>query len=209
MWSSRECAYVFVQGPKKGTQCGTLCRGKYCFKHKPKNIEHKKKYYKEHYVNRPNALYNRIKEMISKGDTPDVNVYRQQQLKLEIEGKMLLQQILGIQLFLGMKTYDEIEKRHDHTINRRFYDDMDRVFAGDEYKHKTPDELELAKQNYLIEFQEFKKPLIIPYKGNSRSANKRLKTLLKERDTWVDKRKEMHNIIHLLETQSDRDIIEV
>lgn len=44
-----ECRHVYQRGPKRGQTCGQQCRGEYCWKHKPANIEQRKEYYREKY----------------------------------------------------------------------------------------------------------------------------------------------------------------
>ena len=43
------CKHVVVRGSNRGNQCGRSCKGEYCAKHKPEQMEKQKQYLKAHY----------------------------------------------------------------------------------------------------------------------------------------------------------------
>ena len=205
------CSYKFQQGSKKGTVCGATCRGEFCFKHKPKVFEYKKNYYRNQVIGKNENELRKVKDLIEKGDIPDVNKYAMKANKLMNEIKILSKKMLGIKLFLGDITEQQIEDKYDKVFNSSMYQRMNKIFENKQYADLSKEEIEQQKKNYMIEFANFKKPLYTPFKGTKSKANRLLKQLYSEKTELFNRRKILLSIVKLIEDTETKqiDIIEV
>jgi|SRR5271170_3370854 len=116
-----ECRYIFINGPKKHTTCGKVCRGTRCFLHKDKNRERKKEYYKEKCAETTKDEIEKHTELLEEGDKlTKINhelqyiIRTHKTLKLEeIKYKDNPSQLSKIELKM-----DELLKHRDITVEK-------------------------------------------------------------------------------------------
>jgi hypothetical protein len=116
------CTYEFKQGAKKGSLCNTPCRGDFCRTHKPKNVERRKEYYREQQVGKNGIEFSRVKEQIEKGIILDKQNYISRCRSYHHEIVFIEKNMIGIKLFLGSITEEEIFKKYHRAYNSVLYD---------------------------------------------------------------------------------------
>jgi len=205
------CTYVFQQGSKKGETCDATCRGDFCFKHKPKVFEYKKKYYREQRLTKGEAECDEIRKSIEKGDIPDHNKYGLKRLEIICEMKILLKQIYGILLVLGDITLEELEKKLDKLMNESFYRKMNK--AINKYGELTNNERKRKEEEYMTEYANFRQLCYTPYRGNYKRAKSTLNKLRTEYSVLLEKLKQATKICKIInaayDNQLKEDVVEV
>lgn len=202
-----KCTYVFQQGSKKGKKCKVTCRGDFCFKHKPKTFEYKKRYYREQCLGKYEVEYVSIKELIDKGDIPhDSPWYAILNRKNSMRNDLvdLHKKRQGILLVLRKTTIDEIESKLDKIVNNKYYNDREKSIA------KYPkDEQEREREIYDVNYANFKRLCYEPYTGNFKRAETILAKLDKDiqetKGNWVI----LCKICRMIQQAQNKQLVEV
>lgn len=203
------CSHKYVQGINKGKLCSIPCRGEFCFKHKPKTIERKKSYYREQNKTTINHEYDNLKEMIKNGTVPNVIKYELECSNLYNELVVLSKKILGIKLFLGKITTEEIEKKYDKIFNSSLYKEADEMYCQKNCQGWSSKLINDSKKGYIARHANFKKALFTPYNGTKSVAKQLLVKACVEKDALMEKRKNLQKLVRLIEDIQNEEVEEV
>jgi hypothetical protein len=195
----RGCTHVFVQGSKKGKQCGVSCRGKYCYSHKKHNINRKKQYYQEIKEKNGNKGVEKIKDMVNRGIIPDIVTYQLKINAIDDNIKIILKQIIGIHIKLGNMSEENAYDKYDHIINKKIYRDADKYINKISKNQEHSEEyIKRIKELYISEDPR-RRSVFIPYKGSDAGGKKLCKKLIAEKDILNNKRKIYVEITKIIE----------
>lgn len=111
MWN--KCNYVFIRdgkNNKKGDKCGANCfkHGTKCKKHCEKRLTRVKSYNDSNKKQRDQVIMNRFKEKLKNGINVNPSVYENNRSNVCKKKKNAIRRINGIDLFLNIKSYDDI-----------------------------------------------------------------------------------------------------
>jgi len=195
----RGCTHVFVQGSKKGEQCGVSCRGKYCYSHKKHNINRKKQYYQEIKEKNGNKGVEKIKDMINRGIIPDIVGYQLKIRAIDDDMIIIFKKVIGIHIKLGNMSEENAYDKYDHVINQRIYRDADKYINKISKNQGHSEEyIKSIKEQYISEDPR-RRPVFIPYKGSDAGGKKLLKKLIAEQDIPKNKKKIFGEITKIIE----------
>jgi hypothetical protein len=189
-----DCKHVFVQGAKKGTECGKGCRGDFCKEHKQSKKQYAANYRQE---KREEQEDYPIKQQIEKINLlEDMRELKDLEVKNDIEYKEfkaakvpLYRVFFGIEARLGV----DIEKSDYFILFQR---SMYGPYPEEYYKT----DIESAKQD-ILKWKWIRKDrgdLAIPFNGSITSAKekrKRLEKKISEYNTKIKANRKVKNAI--------------
>lgn len=188
------CMHKFTKGKKKGKKCGKVCRGKFCYNHKPAKLEYLANYHKEKKEEEETNGLSKIIKKIKEGKITDENPYTIEYSNAYGETKEILRKILGVQLILGDITDEDILNKYDKKINSKLYKEADKYVEECSEEHEyTPEEKEELREHYINRFRTFSFfPIHLPFYGNEKQAKRELKKLMKKHKNLMER---MNNIL--------------